>query len=91
MQVIAKTKDGVLINATEKEVKEILNAVTGEKPKELSIGQRIPAIDYASTITKIKTLSEEYNYREMIRYFEKFTKDIEGLTKVIESTKEISL
>ena len=91
MEIIAKTTGGVLINASESEVKEILNAVNGEKPKEINIGQKIPAIDYASTITKIKALSGEYSYRQMIEYFQTFSKEINELTKVIEATKNISI
>jgi len=91
MQIVAKTNGGVLIDATEKEVKEILNAVTGEKPVELKIGQKIPAIDYSSTITKLKLLSEEYSYRQVVRYIGDFIEHFENLKKVIESTKNISL
>lgn len=49
MNIIAKTNDGFLINATEKELSEIIKSVTGMAPKEINIGQKIPAIDYATT------------------------------------------
>ena len=62
MEIIAKTKEGVLIQASEREVKEILNAVSGHRPEVLSIGQKIPAIDYASTITKVKSLGDSYEF-----------------------------
>jgi hypothetical protein len=45
MEIIAKTKSGVLINATESEVEAMVNAVTGQKPKEIKIGLKIPEID----------------------------------------------
>jgi len=91
MEIIAKTDKGVLINATKKEVIEILNAVTGEKPKELRIGQKIPAIDYASTILKIQALSENYDYRQIIEHSNRFSEHVEDLRKIIDSTKNILL
>ena len=91
MQIIAKTTDGVLINASENEVKEILNAVTGEKPKEINIGQKIPAIDYASTITKVKALSDHDYYKGMLQKLDWFTSHVNKLTEAVEATKNIQL
>lgn len=68
MEVIAKTNGAFLIQATESEIKEIVNSVTGTKPKEIEIGQKIPAIDYASTITKIKNLKENHYYQQLLNY-----------------------
>ena len=65
MEVIAKTSTGCLISATTEEVCEILRSVTGKKPEKLEIGQKIPAIDYASSITKIKQLGEEYSFTNL--------------------------
>ena len=59
MEIIAKTENGVIINATNDEVNEILNAVSGAKPEKLKIGMKIPAIDYASTIRKVQGLGKE--------------------------------
>ena len=91
MQVIAKTTDGVLISATKNEVKEILNSVTGERPKELNIGQKIPAIDYASTITKVKALADHEYYKNMLQKLEWFTSHVNKLTEAVEATKNIQL
>lgn len=86
MEVIGKTKGGVIITATEKEIKQILSAVNGEPPKDIEIGQRIPAIDYSSTITKVKALAQNYSFRQMVSYkgdfdayFEELVKEIEGV------------
>ncbi len=76
MEIIAGTKNGVLIDATTEEVKEILNAVTGKKPDNLNVGMRIPAIDYASTIRKIQTLEEEYSFRQLVQYSNQFCKTV---------------
>lgn len=89
MEIIAKTNSGVLISATENEVKEIINAVSGERPKELSIGQKIPAIDYSSTITKIKTLSENTYFKDLVRYAGYFTSHLNDLTKVVGDASKI--
>ena len=53
MQVIAKTSEGFLISATHNEISEILRSVNGKVPEKIDIGQKIPAIDYASSITKV--------------------------------------
>lgn len=79
MNVIAKTKDGFLINATEKELEEIIKSVTGEKPKEIKIGQKIPAIDYASTITKVKTLSDDYYFKQIFNALKNFNETADKL------------
>ena len=56
MIIIAKTENGYLIEAKPNEVKEILTAVVGDNIKEIKIGQKIPAIDYAGTIKKVKSI-----------------------------------
>jgi hypothetical protein len=70
MEIIAKTKAGFFIHASDNEVREILKAVTGKEPDKLVIGQKIPAIDYAASITQVKTLKEDYNYRQMLSKIE---------------------
>jgi len=65
MEIIAKTEDGALVQATDKELKEIIRSVTGKEPKEIHVGIRIPAIDYASTITKIKALKDDYYFKQI--------------------------
>jgi hypothetical protein len=91
MEIIASTTNGVLISATESEVKEILGAVNGERPKELKIGQKIPAIDYASTITKVKSLSQNSYFTYMLSKVEDFTFVIEQLKIAVESAKNIEI
>ena len=66
MIIIAQTKDGYIIEATEKEVRGILNSILGESSGDpVKIGQKIPAIDYASTITKVKTLKDTYAFKQI--------------------------
>lgn len=91
MQIIAETKEGVLISATSNEVKEILNATTGERPSELKIGQKIPAIDYASTITKIKTLSKDSYYVNLLYEVNRFNEVVDKLKEMVNATNEIDL
>lgn len=76
MEVIAKTNGAFLIQATELEIKEIVNAVTGNRPKAIEIGQKIPAIDYASTILKIKTLKDNSYFIDLLRYSQAVNKAI---------------
>lgn len=83
MEVIAKTNGAFLIQATESEIKEIVNAVTGSRPKEIEIGQKIPAIDYASTILKIKTLKDNSYFKELIRMKSELTNTIDKFDEAV--------
>lgn len=65
MKVIAKTDGGVLIEASDSEVKEILKSVSGKAPNEIEVGQKIPALDYASTVTKAKALKDAYSFTQL--------------------------
>jgi len=82
MEIIAKTKNGCLIQASKHEVKEIIQAVSGkDKDQELSIGQKIPAIDYATTITRVKALGRNHDYQMLLN-------NVEGLNVTIQTLKE---
>lgn len=88
MEIIAKTDSGFLITGSTSEVSEILKAVNGSAPKEIEIGQKIPAIDYSATITKLKTLPENYAYEQLVRYASNFQEIIAGLeTSVMKATE----
>lgn len=89
MEVIAKTKQEYLIQATEAEIKEIINAVTGEKPVDIKIGQKIPAIDYASTIRKIKNLNDDSYYKNLISYGKHFNDQLNKLSEVVKNASLI--
>ena len=89
MKIVAETVDGYLIQATETEIAEILNAVIGEKREKICIGQKIPAIDYATTIRKIKLLQEDYNYKTLIERIECFNKCVGKLRVAVEKANEI--
>ena len=89
MEIIAKTKDGCLIQASEREVKEILSAVAGKKPEKLDIGQKIPAIDYATTITKVKTLEDSYEFKELSSEVNRFSVEFEKLKSSIQEAGKI--
>ena len=90
MKVIAKgSEKTVLIEASESEVKEILNAVNGTAPTEIGIGQKIPALDYASTIRKIKSLKENSYFKTLVNYTKSFNEHVEELTRVVEEASKI--
>jgi hypothetical protein len=89
MEIIGKTNQGFIINATKGEVEEILSAILGEVPKEIHIGQKIPAIDYASTIRKIKALHTNTTFQYMLDYMEKFNSQVEGLKKAVQSAASL--
>jgi len=89
MEIIAKTDNGFLITGTTEEVEEILRAVQGTCPEKITIGQRIPAIDYSATITKLKNLPKEYNYCQLIKSAKKFGKMVDGLQKAVDEATKI--
>ena len=91
MKIIANTKTGFLIEAEHSEVREILLAVLGTEPKEINVGQKIPAIDYASTIRKIKELENNYNFKEMCSETKKFVETVEELKEKVSSTSKIEV
>ena len=91
MKVVAKTDSGFLIEATGNEIAEIVTSVTGAKPKEIKIGQKIPAIDYASTITKIKTLSNNFHYKRLFEAVEGFKDAADNLKESVENAASIEL
>jgi len=91
MEIIAKTTDGCLIQATEAEVKEILKAVSGELPDKITIGQKLPAIDYASTITKIKALEKNDKYRYLLSDIDTFNKTVDTLKMAVQNASSIDV
>lgn len=82
MEIVAQTSGGFLINASENEIKEIINSVTGTKPEKLLLGQKIPAIDYACTITKIKSLASNSSYVRLIDSKNDLVKVIDGFETI---------
>ena len=89
MEIIAKSKNGVIITATNNEVKEILNAVNGGRPEKLEAGMKIPAIDYASTIRKIKTLKADYDFQQLVSYSRKVYNSVQELVNRVEAAGNI--
>ena len=89
MEIIAKQKTGYLIEASKQEIKSILTAVNGQAPDDIKLGQKIPAIDYASTINKIKALANDYSYKEILSSADRFNKTIENLKEVVENAASI--
>jgi hypothetical protein len=91
MEVIAKTASGLMIQATEEEVKAILNAVNGVRPEKVEIGQKIPAIDYAATISKIKALKNNWDYTNMLEQHAKFSAEMNKLKMSVEKASDINV
>lgn len=91
MEIVAVTKDGALINATSAEIYEIINSVTGKRPDKVSIGQKIPAIDYATSITKLKTLKDDYSFTSMKERLNIFKLEMDKLFNSIENAANISI
>ena len=91
MQIIAKTQDGYLVQATENELKEILTSVNGNRPDDIEIGQKISAIDYATTITKIKSLKDDYYFKNLFQHMESFYTKAQKLKEVVTKANDIEI
>jgi hypothetical protein len=91
MEIIAKTSTGCLISATSEEVKEILRSVTGKVPDNLEIGQRIPAIDYASTVTKVSQLGKDYCFTNLVNQIEFFNREFLKLQIAITNAASLKI
>lgn len=76
MEIIGKTNNGFIINATEEEVKDILKAVFGNvKKDDIDVGCKIPAYDYTSVVRSIKEFRASYEYNQMKHYLAKLFED----------------
>ncbi len=89
MEIIAKTTSGVLISASESEIKSILRATNGKAPEILPLGQKIPAIDYAGTITKLQSLSDDYHYQSLLQNFKNLKEKIDDIKSSVENATKI--
>ncbi len=91
MQIIAKTDEGYLISASKRDVEEILTACYGVKPGEIEIGQKIPAIDYATTIKKFKALGDTYEFKKIYENLADFMISAEKLKKSVKDARGIEI
>lgn len=90
MNVIAKTDKGFIIEATTKELEEIITAVQGIKPNEINIGQKIAAIDYAGMIRKIKELRDSYDFKQIFSTLKDFNRTALALQTAVNKAGEES-
>lgn len=91
MEVVALTKDGGLIQATAAEIAEIINSVTGKRPENISVGQKIPAIDYATSITKLKALKGNYSFISLKERANSFKDEMDKLCGAVENAANITI
>ena len=91
MEIIAEAKDGYLVHATKNEIKSILTAVSGTRPGDIEIGQRIPAIDYATTITKIKELGDDFKFKQLLAFTESVYNEIGRLKAAVMDAQKIEI
>lgn len=89
MKIIAKTNSGYLIEATETEVENIIRSTSGVTPKDIQMGTKIPGIDYASTITKIQSLKDNYEFKQLVRSVNSFNREFDSLVEGVKKTEGI--
>lgn len=88
MEIIAKTSEGFLIQATTKEVTEVLKSVAGKIPEKIEIGQKIPAMDYSLTISNLKGLKNSYGFNQVLSGLKNLNEsfdDIKAKLSLVES------
>ncbi len=91
MEIIATIHKGVLISATTSEINEILTSVNGVCPEKLKIGMKIPAIDYASTIKKIKELENHRDFIMVCREVNNFSASFNLLKEAVVQASLLSV
>ena len=92
MEIIAKTEHGFIISASENEVREIIHSVTGNSaPKEIPIGQKLPAIDYAQSIKKLKELKDDYTYKQLKSYLSNLYSEFVKFSGAVENAASIEI
>lgn len=90
MKVIASAENSkFLVEANEEELKAILKSVTGNSPAYIKIGQKIPAIDYASSITDVKKLAENPDFKELEVRLEAFTREFNKIKNTVQVNANI--
>lgn len=89
MIVIATTADGCLISATTAEVKAIITSVNGTAPKDILIGQKLPAIDYASSIAKVKALNDDFDYKALFKRLDGLNRSADALKDAVNAAANI--
>lgn len=84
MDIIAKTNNGFIINASSDEVYAILEAVNGKIDREkIGMATKIPALDYSTTIRKAKALKENYAFKELVKQVANFNSEFNILAEAI--------
>ena len=87
MQVIAKSKEGFLLEATELELKEIFQAVSRpvDEKTPIKIGDKIPAFDYAATIQKMREFKNSNTFKTWKDYGERVSESMQKMSTAIDS------
>lgn len=91
MEIIGNLEESFLISATKAEICAILKSAMGVVPDKIKIGQKIPAIDYATTIVKIKSLYENYDYKQLVSQVSKFNDSFNELRDVVDNAVKIDI
>jgi hypothetical protein len=88
MKIIGQTLNGYIIEATNTEVRAILDA-TGVKSKgnkvEPVVGDRLPAFDYAGVIVQCKAFKTSYDYTEIKRKMTDLSDTFFKITSAVDS------
>ena len=88
MRIIGITDDGFILEASKDDVRHILTATNGScEIEKVKVGQKIPAIDYSMSISKVNDLAGSYPLRQIKACYEKLGEDIDSVSNLLSSTK----
>lgn len=88
MKIIATTTGGFLIEASKKEVTDILTATIGQVPENIGVSTIIPAHDYAAKVRECKSFKESTEYKNLKYYAEKSSEKILSLISNFEKLND---
>lgn len=91
MKIIASSNDSFIIEATKEEVREILQSVNGKNMTlaEINIGQKIPAIDYSTTLRKLKSMKTNGYFQSLLSATKAFNQTMDNLAEKVDDLSKI--
>ena len=90
MEIMARTEEGFIIQATTEEINDIISAVGGDT-KNIKLNQRIPAFDYATTIRKLKNLQNNATVKMLFHQLRDFNAIADQIKGAIDKASNLEI
>lgn len=82
MKIIGERKHGYIIDASKKEVKDILKANGVEDP-DPNIGSEISVANYLGAIHRFQNFVEKHDFTQLNKYTERFNRNYNQLKELL--------